>query len=91
MTNIGDYVAKFPSWTMETFAFAEDQAAADTWMQSWTLFFWAWWIAWATFVGLFLARISRGRTLRQFIFGTLTFPFLFILVWRSLDGQGGGR
>ena len=87
VTNIGDYVAKFPSWTMETFAFAEDQANVDTWMQSWTLFFWAWWIAWATFVGLFLARISRGRTLRQFIFGTLTFPFLFILMWMSFFGN----
>ena len=87
VTNIGDYVAKFPSWTMETFAFADDQATVDTWMQSWTLFFWAWWIAWATFVGLFLARISRGRTLRQFIFGTLTFPFLFILMWMSFFGN----
>lgn len=87
VTNIGDYVSKFPSWTMETFAFAEDQATVDTWMQSWTLFFWAWWIAWATFVGLFLARISRGRTLRQFIFGTLTFPFLFILMWMSFFGN----
>ncbi len=87
VTNIGDYVSKFPSWTMETFAFAEDQANVDTWMQSWTLFFWAWWIAWATFVGLFLARISRGRTLRQFIFGVLTFPFLFILMWMSFFGN----
>ena len=87
VTNIGDYVSKFPSWTMETFAFADDQANVDTWMQSWTLFFWAWWIAWATFVGLFLARISRGRTLRQFIFGTLTFPFLFILMWMSFFGN----
>ena len=85
VTNIGDYVSKFPSWTMETFA--EDQANVDTWMQSWTLFFWAWWIAWATFVGLFLARISRGRTLRQFIFGVLTFPFLFILMWMSFFGN----
>lgn len=87
VTNIGDYVSKFPSWTLETFAFAEDQASVDTWMQSWTLFFWAWWIAWATFVGLFLARISRGRTLRQFILGTLTFPFLFILMWMSFFGN----
>ncbi|WP_448855451.1 choline BCCT transporter BetT [Corynebacterium camporealensis] len=86
-TNIGDYIAKFPSWTMETLAFNTDQAAAGEWMQAWTLFFWAWWIAWATFVGLFLARISRGRTLRQFIFGTLTFPFLFILLWMSFFGN----
>lgn len=86
-TNVGDYISKFPSWTMETFAFADDQASTGEWMQAWTLFFWAWWIAWATFVGLFLARISRGRTLRQFIFGVLTFPFLFILMWMSFFGN----
>nr|WP_286980822.1 choline BCCT transporter BetT [Corynebacterium sp. UBA5992] len=86
-TNVGDYISKFPSWTMETFAFADDRASTAEWMQSWTLFFWAWWIAWATFVGLFLARISRGRTLRQFILGTLTFPFLFILMWMSFFGN----
>ena len=85
--NIGDYFSKLPSWTMETFAFSDDPASTADWMQSWTLFFWAWWIAWATFVGLFLARISRGRTLRQFIFGTLTFPFLFILMWMSFFGN----
>ncbi|MGV0326575.1 choline BCCT transporter BetT [Corynebacterium confusum] len=85
--NVGDYVSKFPSWTMDTMAFTDDPAATSEWMQSWTLFFWAWWIAWATFVGLFLARISRGRTLRQFIFGTLTFPFLFILLWMSFFGN----
>lgn len=87
ITNIGDYIVKFPAWTMETFAFADDAAGTAEWMQSWTLFFWAWWIAWATFVGLFLARISRGRTLRQFVFGTLTFPFLFILMWMSFFGN----
>ncbi|MDO5032590.1 choline BCCT transporter BetT [Corynebacterium sp.] len=87
ITNIGDYVVALPQWTMETFAFSENQADVSEWMQSWTLFFWAWWIAWATFVGLFLARISRGRTLRQFIFGTLTFPFLFILLWMSFFGN----
>ena len=87
VTNVGDYLSHFMGWTMETFAYSEDPAATSEWMQSWTLFFWAWWIAWATFVGLFLARISRGRTLRQFIFGTLTFPFLFVLMWMSFFGN----
>ncbi|MGS2664779.1 choline BCCT transporter BetT [Corynebacterium glucuronolyticum] len=85
--NIGDYVSKFASWTMDTYAFSETPAATQEWLQSWTLFFWAWWVAWAPFVGLFLARISRGRTLRQFVAGTLTIPFLFILLWMSFFGN----
>lgn len=85
--NVGDYISKFASWTMDTLAYTDTPAETAEWMQSWTLFFWAWWVAWATFVGLFLARISRGRTLREFIFGTLTFPFFFILMWMSFFGN----
>ncbi len=55
--NIGDYISRFPSMTLESFAFQQPKE----WMNSWTLFFWAWWVAWSPFVGLFLARISRGR------------------------------
>lgn len=85
--NIGDYVSSFPGMTMETFAYSEDKDAISEWMTSWTLFFWAWWVAWAPFVGLFLARISRGRTLRQFVVGVLTIPFFFILAWMSFFGN----
>ena len=85
--NIGDYVSKFPSMTMDTYAFSDTPQETKEWMGQWTLFFWAWWVAWAPFVGLFLARISRGRTLRQFVFGVLTIPFLFILLWMSLFGN----
>ena len=85
--NVGDYLSSFASWTMETMAFSPNPADTAEWMEAWTLFFWAWWIAWAPFVGLFLARISRGRTLRQFVLGTLTFPFLFILLWMSFFGN----
>ena len=53
----------------------------------WTLFFWAWWIAWAPFVSLFLARISRGRTLRQFMIGVLLIPLAYILLWISIFGN----
>lgn len=81
--NIGEYVSKFPSMTMDTYAFSD----AQDWMNQWTLFFWAWWVAWAPFVGLFLARISRGRSLRQFIVGTLTIPFVFVLLWVSVFGN----
>ena len=67
--NIGDFFSRFPSMMMNTFAYTDGTEGypSDQWMADWTLFFWAWWIAWAPFVGLFLARISRGRTLRQFV------------------------
>jgi choline/glycine/proline betaine transport protein len=81
--NVGDFVAAFPSMLMETFAWERP----DAWMQGWTLFFWAWWVAWAPFVGLFLARISRGRTLRQFIVGVLVIPFAFIAIFVSVFGN----
>src|SRR5699024_10706406 len=85
--NVGDYVTQLPSMSMDTYAFSETPEYTKQWMGAWTLFFWAWWVAWAPFVGLFLARISRGRTLRQFIFGTLSIPFVFILLWMSFFGN----
>ncbi|MGH3425005.1 MAG: choline BCCT transporter BetT [Nocardioidaceae bacterium] len=81
--NVGDYVRDFTGLSMETFAFDRP----TQWLDTWTLFFWAWWIAWASFVGLFLARISRGRTIRQFVAGTLIIPFLYILMWISIFGN----
>ena len=81
--NIGDVLSRFPGMTLDTFAFDRP----TDWMNAWTLFFWAWWIAWAPFVGLFLARISRGRTIRQFVIGTMTVPFIFILLWISIFGN----
>lgn len=81
--NIGDFIRLFPDMVLQTFAFED----VGTWMTDWTLFFWAWWIAWASFVGLFLARISRGRTIRQFVAGTLIIPFIYILMWISLYGN----
>ncbi|SDS06550.1 choline BCCT transporter BetT [Microlunatus soli] len=81
--NVGDYVSGFVGMTLDTYAFENPQE----WMNTWTLFFWAWWIAWAPFVGLFLARISRGRTIRQFVAGTLSIPFIFVLLWVSVFGN----
>lgn len=81
--NIGDVISRFPGMTLDTFAYDRP----TDWLNAWTLFFWAWWIAWAPFVGLFLARISRGRTIRQFVVGTMTVPFLFILLWISIFGN----
>ncbi|HEU4513454.1 MAG TPA: choline BCCT transporter BetT [Nocardioidaceae bacterium] len=81
--NVGDYVSGFASKTLETFAFAQPEG----WMAGWTLFFWAWWIAWASFVGLFLARISRGRTIREFVAGTMIIPFTYIVMWVTIFGN----
>ncbi|KAA6044293.1 MULTISPECIES: choline transporter [Pantoea] len=81
--NVGDYINRFMGMTLNTFAFDRP----TQWMNSWTLFFWAWWVAWSPFVGLFLARISRGRTIRQFVLGTLFIPFTFTLLWLSVFGN----
>ena len=81
--NVGDYVRMFPGMTNQTFAYQD----TGDWMSFWTLFFWAWWIAWAAFVGLFLARISRGRTIRQFVAGTMIIPFSYIVMWIAIFGN----
>ncbi|CAM7104034.1 choline BCCT transporter BetT [Enterobacter hormaechei] len=81
--NVGDYVNRFMGMTLNSFAFDRP----TEWMNNWTLFFWAWWVAWSPFVGLFLARISRGRTIRQFVMGTLIIPFTFTLLWLSIFGN----
>ena len=81
--NIGDTLSRFPAMTLNTFAYNRP----DEWLNWWTLFFWAWWIAWAPFVGLFLARISRGRTIREFVAGTMIVPFTFILLWIAVFGN----
>ena len=77
--NIGRFIVTFPARTLQTFAYEPDGAE---WMGGWTLFFWAFWLAWGPFVGVFLARISRGRTLREFVFAAITAPVLcdFIIV-----------
>ncbi|WP_423824018.1 choline BCCT transporter BetT [Salinisphaera sp. SPP-AMP-43] len=83
VTNIGDYLTDFVSLSTNTFSFSQP----TSWLDGWTLFFWAWWIAWAPFVGLFLARISRGRTIGEFVAGTMTLPILFMMIWMSLLGN----
>ncbi|QIC70243.1 choline transporter [Acinetobacter indicus] len=81
--NFGDYISQFPQLSLTSFPFQQPKE----WMNNWTLFFWAWWIAWSPFVGLFLARISRGRTIREFVAGTLIIPLLFTLTWLSIFGN----
>lgn len=83
VANIGDFLTRFPVLTLETFPYDRP----DAWLNGWTLFFWAWWITWAAFVGMFLARISRGRTIRQFVIGALVLPFSYVLMWVSIFGN----
>ncbi len=85
--NVGDYLSRFPAMTLDTFAYEQP----TQWLNSWTLFFWAWWIAWSPFVGMFLARISRGRTIRQFVAATLIVPFTFTLLFLSVFGNAALR
>lgn len=87
--NIGDVFSHLPGMLLNTFGYTSGtpEYPADQWLQDWTVFFWAWWIAWAPFVGLFLTRISRGRTIREFILGVLLIPFGFILLFISIFGN----
>lgn len=81
--NVGDFISTFPLRTLDTFAYSD----MTEWMSAWTLFFWAWWVAWASFVGMFLARVSRGRTLREFVLGSMIIPFLYVLMWIGIFGN----
>ncbi|KUM41331.1 choline transporter [Pseudomonas sp. EpS/L25] len=81
--NIGDYLAALPGKSFDLYAYDEP----SDWLGGWTVFYWAWWIAWAPFVGLFIARISRGRTIREFVFGVLFIPLGFTLAWLSIFGN----
>ncbi|GAE28021.1 glycine betaine transporter OpuD [Halalkalibacter wakoensis JCM 9140] len=60
-----------------------------TWVEGWTIFYWAWWISWAPFVGTFIARVSKGRTIREFIVGVLAVPSLFGALWFAVFGGTG--
>lgn len=80
---IGNYVSNFITDSMGMGAFDDEQSS---WYGAWTVFYWAWWIAWAPFVGTFIARISRGRTIRQFVLGVLLAPTLAGLSWFSIFG-----
>ena len=81
LQNIGDYMAHVIPLSLWTDAFEN-----TNWQDSWTTFYWGWWIAWSPFVGIFIARISRGRTIREFILGVLLAPTLLAFVWLSLLG-----
>ncbi|MCB0896637.1 MAG: BCCT family transporter [Nocardioides sp.] len=82
-TSIGSYLQDLAMMSARTGA---EGGETSTWLQSWTVFYWAWWISWTPFVGMFIARISRGRTVRQFVTGVLLVPSLVSLVWFCIFG-----
>ena len=82
--NFGDYFSKVLELTFDVSAYRG--AEGEAWQAAWTTFYWGWWISWAPFVGVFIARISRGRTVRQFVFGVLLVPTLVTFLWFSVLG-----
>jgi glycine betaine transporter len=84
-STIGQYLQNLPSMSFRLAPFEQD----ITWFQDWTIFYWAWWIAWAPFVGSFIARVSRGRTVREFVIGVLAVPTIFGMLWFAVFGGTG--
>ncbi|WP_413543351.1 BCCT family transporter [Citricoccus nitrophenolicus] len=85
--SIGVYLAEVLNMTFDVGAYTGEAGAA--WGAGWTIFYWGWWVSWAPFVGVFIARISRGRTVRQFIAGVLLVPTLVGFIWFSIMGGTG--
>lgn len=84
--NIGNYLSSLVGMSLRTFTY--EVANDDGWFGGWTILYWAWWISWSPFVGMFIARISRGRTVREFIVGVLFIPTAFNLLWMTVFGNG---
>ncbi|MBB3113431.1 glycine betaine transporter [Paenibacillus phyllosphaerae] len=82
--SLGSYVQNLIAMSLRLTPFTQ-----GTWIGAWTLFYWAWWIAWAPFVGTFIARVSKGRTIKEFILGVLLVPSAFGFLWFSVFGGTG--
>ncbi len=83
---IGTYIQSIPT---ESLRIAPNDPEQHQWVLDWTVFFWAWWIAWAPFVGIFIARVSRGRTIREFLIGVLLVPSMVSFLWFATFGITG--
>ncbi|WP_210638455.1 BCCT family transporter [Streptomyces sp. GESEQ-13] len=88
-TSVFSYLGDLPEMAGRT-DISGGEGVAD-WLGSWTVFYWAWWISWTPFVGMFIARISRGRTIRQFIGGVILVPSAVSLVWFAVFGGSAMR
>ena len=84
MQNIGGYLSDLVTKTFNLYAYNPTD-----WLGGWTIFYWGWWLSWSPFVGLFIARISRGRTIREFVLGAMFVPCGFTLLWMSIFGNSG--
>lgn len=82
MAGVGAWLANF---IQDSFRLAADNGDTS-WVRGWRVFYWAWWLSWAPFVGIFLARISRGRTIREFVLGCMVAPTVVSLIWFSILG-----
>ena len=82
-TTLGDYLTHLPAMSFNTGVYDSD---ASSWLGSWTIFYWAWWISWTPFVGMFIARISKGRTIRQFVVYVILVPSLVSFIWFAILG-----
>ncbi len=80
--NVGDYASDIVRKTFNLFAYQKTE-----WLGGWTILYWGWWMSWAPFVGLFIARVSRGRTIREFAMGVLFIPTGFTLMWMTFFGN----
>ncbi|MBU7575366.1 MAG: BCCT family transporter [Hydrogenophaga sp.] len=80
-STLGSYVSELVRMSLRMTPFRD-----STWVGGWTIFYWAWWVSWSPFVGLFIARVSRGRTIREFVLGTMLAPSLAAFVWFSVFG-----
>lgn len=82
--NMGNYLQNFVTLTFDTMGFYGDDG--EKFQAAWTTFYWGWWISWSPFVGVFIARISRGRTVREFIMGVMLVPTLVTILWFTVMG-----
>ena len=100
--NVGTYISSLPVRSFDVATYEEEGHAS--WLGSWTIFYWGWWIAWSPFVGMFIARVSRGRTIREFVTGVLLVPTGAAALWmtgmgnsaifnelEALEAEGSGR
>lgn len=81
--SIGQYLSNI---VQMSFRLSPNDPEKREWINGWTIFYWAWWISWAPFVGIFIARVSRGRTIREFLVGVLVAPSILVFLWFSIFG-----
>lgn len=84
---VGSYLQNFLKLSFNTYSFQGEEG--KSWLSGWTTYYWGWWMSWAPFVGIFIARISRGRTVREFVLGVLLAPTLVTFLWFAVLGGSG--